>query len=306
LAAQTALADSPTITGFSPASGPPNWLVTITGSGFTTAADVLFTPTNTSYWPTDALFAVQDDNTIVATVPFIDTVPLATTIAVENGDGSGSAATEFSEDGQVTLSEARGSSGESVTLTGSNFTAATTVSFGGWPTQTDGEFVLSNPKLAHFRVLSDTKITATVPSLVAGRRCCIEVVSPTATGVSDRSAPFLVIRPRLLRDDYKAFAVRPAAIIPTTDGSMDIGRQGGHIRWRRWGTVAYGIGTVRVIAGAWGPLRAHRGSVTAFRLRGGRYTRMSVRWSVNGKTRAWRMKLEHQSSPESWWFWQRF
>jgi hypothetical protein len=203
------------------------------------------------------------------------------------------------------MSELRGSSAESLTLTGSNFTAATAVKFGGWPTVTDGEFALSNPKAAHFRVLSDTKITATVPSLVAGRRCCIAVVSPTATSMSDPTAPFMVVRPRLLSDDYKTFAVRPAKIIPTTDGSMAVGLKGGHIGWRRWGTVAYGTGTVQVIAGTWGALRAYRGSVTAFRLRGGRYTRMSVRWRVNGKTRVWRMKLEHQNSPESWWFWQR-
>jgi len=305
IAAQAACADAPTVTAFSPASGPPGWSVTISGTGLSTATRVSFAPTDTSFMPEETTFTVRDDDTIVATVPFIGSGPLRATIVVENPDGSGSAPTSFGVDGRVALSEAQGSVGETVTLTGSGFVGATKVTFGAWPTGSGGAFALSKPVFAHFHVVSDTKITAAVPRIIAGRRCCVKVTGPTATSTSGRSTPFLVVTPRLLRDDDHIFAVRPGSIIADYDGGMDIGRVGGHIRWRRWGTTAHGVGTVRVAAFDSGPLGSYPGSVTAFRLRGGRYRLMTVTWTYGGGSERWRLRLYHYSTPELW-FWVQY
>jgi hypothetical protein len=69
---------------------------------------------------------------------------------------------------------------------------------------------------------------------------------------------------------------------------------------------AYGLGTVWIDDGipneALGTFHGYRGSVTAVRVRGGRYTRMTVRWRQNGhkKAEALRLKEAHPGS----WFWQ--
>ena len=122
--AQNAAAAEPTVTGFAPASGPPAWSVTLAGTGFTGATEVTFTPTDPAYAPQPALFTAQDDTTIVASVPFFGTVPLDATIAVATPDSSTIAPGVFLIDGQVAVSEHRGSSGEPIVLTGSGFTAS--------------------------------------------------------------------------------------------------------------------------------------------------------------------------------------
>ena len=147
----------PTVTGFAPTSGPPGWSVTLTSAGFTGATAVTFTPTDPAYAPQTALFTAQDDTTIVASVPFFATVPLDATVTVATPDGSTIAPSVFLIDGQVAVSEQRGSPGESIVLTGSGYMAATAVTFGMWPTQTDGAFALVNSVNAKFSVLSDTE-----------------------------------------------------------------------------------------------------------------------------------------------------
>jgi hypothetical protein len=298
--APVALADPPTISGFAPTFGPPSWPVTITGTGFSTAIEVIFTPTNTSYPPADAPFVVDSDTTIAATVPFLDAVPLAATISVENLDGSGSVAADFDVDGRVGLSELRGSCGETVTLTGSGFTGATAVTFGTWPTTASGSFALAKPAFARFHVVSDRTLTATVPTLAAGRRCCVMVACPTSTSLSKQSGAFLVVRPRLLCNVTGSFAIRPRSLIPTEDGSFGVG----HIRWRIWRTQeACGRGVVGIDNGipdmAQGAYHNYAASVTATRVRGGRYTRVTIRWRQSGRRRALTLKLENNS----YWWW---
>ena len=251
--AQSAAAAVPTITGFAPTSGPPAWSVTLTGTGFTAATAVTFTPTDPAYVPQTALFTAQDDTTIVASVPFFDTVPLDATITVATPDGSTIAPGAFFIDGQVAVSEHRGSSGEPIVLTGSGFTAATAVTFGTWPTQTGGAFALVRSVNAKFSVQSDTKMAATVPALRPGKHYWLEVEGPTATSVSDHSTPLLVVVPRLLNDSTGKFLVRPATLMFGMTGQFVVGKlryhKGHGIRWRRWGTVAQGTATVWIVVG---------------------------------------------------------
>jgi hypothetical protein len=312
--AQSAAGAVPTISGFAPASGPPDWSVTLSGTGFSGAVEVTLTPTDPAYLPEDATFTVDGDTSIVATVPFFAIVPLDVTLTVTTPDGSAASSTDFAVDGQVAISEYRGSSGEPIALTGSGFTGATQVVFGTWssPVQGDEPFALTKAVGAHFRVLGDTKIAVTVPALRAGDKYWVEVVSPTGTSVSDHSSPFLIVRPRLLRNSSNAFAIRPATVNPSGDGSFLIGKlystgRGRAIRWLSWNTDrAYGLGTVWIDNGipdeARGTFYGYRGSVAATRVRGGRYTRLTVSWKQNGRTRREALKLTHAYSG-SGWFW---
>lgn len=314
LGAQSAAAATPTLTGFAPASGPDAWSVTLTGTGFTGATTVTFTPTDSSYLPQQATFTVKSDTSIVATVPFFATVPLEATLTVKAPGGSVTSTGDFGLDGQVALSEHRGSSRETITLTGSGLTGATRVAFGTWrwPVQGDEPFSLVNPVGARFRVESDTKIAAIVPTLPTGRHYWIKVVSPSSTSVSAYSSPFTVVRPRLLSEtDSGSFAIRPATVIPSGDGSFEIGRLGTHrghaIRWRVWSAAkAFGVGTVWIDNGipneAQGTFYPHGGSISASRVHNGRFTRMTVRWRQNGQTQRVVLKLRKVGAGP--WFWQ--
>jgi hypothetical protein len=311
--AQSAAAAVPNMTGFSPASGPSAWSVTLTGTGFTGATSVTFTPTDPGFLPEAATFTVQNDTTIVATVPFLATKPLAATLTVETPNGLATSVSDFTVDGQVGLSEQRGASGEPIKLTGSGFTGATEVVFGTWPkpAQADEPFAMAHPVKAHFRVLGDTQIAATVPDLRAGRHYWVVVVSPAGKSVSKYPSPVRVVRPSLLTDAFgNTFAIRPATLVPSGDGSFLIGKlysthRGRAIHWQFWrSSRAYGVGTVWIDDGipdeARGSFYAYAGSVSASRVRGGRFTRMAVRWRQNGRTHRETLKLEDNSSG---WFW---
>jgi len=96
----SALAATPTVTGFTPDSGPSGWFVTLTGTDFAMASNVVFTPTDVTYSPKDAAsFVVQNDDQIVATVPFLAAVPLSTWVTVQTPDGSASTLGTFAIDG---------------------------------------------------------------------------------------------------------------------------------------------------------------------------------------------------------------
>jgi hypothetical protein len=139
---------SPTVTSFNPTSGPVGTSVTINGTNFTGVTSVNFNTTAaTSY-------TVNSSVKITATVP---TGATTGPIAVTTGGGTGTSSTSFT----VTTSApppvitgftpTRGFPGTVVTISGNNFTGATSVTLGG--------------KAASFTVNSNTKITATVPSL---------------------------------------------------------------------------------------------------------------------------------------------
>ena len=143
------VAETPTISGFTPASGPVGTVVTLTGTNFqgAGAASVAFNGT-----PATTL-SVASATSLTATVPTGATTGL---ISVTNADGTATSATTF------TVSVAGGPAptvtsfsptaapiGGAVTITGTNFTGATAVTFNG--------------TAATFTVNSATSISTTVP-----------------------------------------------------------------------------------------------------------------------------------------------
>ena len=149
-----------------PASGGTS--VTITGTGFTGATQVSFGSTPA------AGFTVAGDTSIVAVSP---AAPAGTFDITVTGPGGTSAAAPLDRFTLVAAPAVSGLSpnsgplngGTQVTITGSGFTGAGTVSFGG------------NPAL--FSVDSDTQITATAPTGDA-----VDVVGVTVTTAGGTSA----------------------------------------------------------------------------------------------------------------------
>ncbi len=130
----------PTISSFTPASGPVGTSVTISGTNFTGATAVTFNGTA-------ANFSVTSDTAIQATAPVgATTGPLSVTAP----GGTATSATNFTIVSPPTISSftpASGPVGTSVTISGTNFTGATAVTFNG--------------TAANFSVTSDTAIQAT-------------------------------------------------------------------------------------------------------------------------------------------------
>ena len=135
-----------TITSFTPGSGSAGTSVVITGSGFTGATSVKF-------GTAAATFHVDSDTQITATVPA--SAPAKGKISVTTPMGKATCSTPFTrpvvaKPAITSFTPTTVSTGTSVVITGSHFTGATGVTFGG--------------VAAAFHVDSDTQITATVPA----------------------------------------------------------------------------------------------------------------------------------------------
>jgi hypothetical protein len=160
----------PAVASFTPTSGPVGTSVTITGVNFTGATAVSFNGTSAT------TFTVVNDTTITATVPSGATTGA---ISVTTSNGTGTSATSFTvlQPPTVTaFTPTSGGIGASVTITGSGFTGATTVTFHLTPTTA-------------FTVVDDTTITTTVP---AGATTGPIFVT-TAGGTGASAASFTVI-----------------------------------------------------------------------------------------------------------------
>jgi hypothetical protein len=157
---------APTITGFSPTSGTVGTSVTVTGTGFTGATSVSFNGTQAT------AFSVANATQITATVPSGATTGKISVVAP---GGTASSASNFS----VTLpaptitsfSPTSGAAGNSVTVTGTNFTGATSVKFNGTS--------------ATFTVTDASHIATSVPSGATTGK--ISVTTPTGTANSANS-----------------------------------------------------------------------------------------------------------------------
>ena len=153
----------PTVTSFTPASGAVGSTVVLTGTNFLGTVQITFGGTNAP------VFAVNSDTQITVVVPI---GAVTGPITVYTTLGSGTSATSFTIPPAPRITSFNptvGVPGTVVTITGTGFTGATTVTFNGAPATT-------------FTVNSDTQITVTVPS--GATTGLLTVVNPNGVGVS--------------------------------------------------------------------------------------------------------------------------
>ena len=156
----TTSSGSPTISGFSPNSGPVGTSVTINGSNLSGVNSVKFNGTS-------ATFTVNSASKITAKVPSGATTGK---ISVTTPGGTDTSSATFTVTGGPTISgfnPTNGPVGTSVTINGTNFTGATLVKFNGTS--------------ATFTINSASKITATVPSGATTGKITVTTPSGTAT-----------------------------------------------------------------------------------------------------------------------------
>ncbi|MFN4083925.1 MAG: IPT/TIG domain-containing protein [Bacteroidia bacterium] len=159
----------PTVTSFTPTSGPVGTTVSITGTNFNAVTFVRFNGVNSSY-------SVNSPTSITATVPSGATTGA---ISVINGSGTGTSGTNFTVTTPPTItlfSPSSGGVGSTVIITGTNFTGATAVTFNGIAASS-------------FTVNSATQITAVVATGTTTGNVAVTTPSGTATSTT----PFTVI-----------------------------------------------------------------------------------------------------------------
>jgi hypothetical protein len=161
-------AAAPTVSAFSPTSGPVGTSVTVTGSGFTGATSVTFNGTAAS-------FTVSSDSQLTATVPSGAT---SGSISVTTAAGTGTSSGSFTVTTTVaaptinSISPTSGPVGTVVAVTGTGLSGITSVKFGGGIA-------------AAFTVVSDTRVSATVPS--GARNGAITVSGPNGSATSSQN-----------------------------------------------------------------------------------------------------------------------
>ena len=207
--------NGPTIASFNPQTGPAGTQVVITGTNLTGATAVTFGGIPA------AAFTVNSPTTITATVPANATSgPISVT--TPNGTASSTTPYQVSPPPTVTsFNPTSGKVGSQVTITGTNLTGATALTFGGTPA-------------TQIAVNSATQITATVPAGAGAGT--LQVTTPGGQGTS--ATPFQVIHSR--RVSLSLTRTRARGTVTATDGfakcassvpvRLQVRRNG---RWRR-------------------------------------------------------------------------
>ncbi len=164
---------APAITKISRTAGPDSGgtAITITGSGFTGASAVSFGR------GAAASFSVVSDTQITATAPAHSTGQVDVTVTTIGGTSPAAAADVFTflpvpAVTQVSPGAGPVGGGAAVTVTGTGFTGATSVSFG-------------SVAATSFTVVSDTQIDVTAPAEAAG---AVDVTVTTPGGLSSLAA----------------------------------------------------------------------------------------------------------------------
>ncbi len=162
---------APSVSGLSPIAGPlsGNGTVVITGTGFTGASSV-------NFGATAATYAVDSTTQITATSPGQAAGMVDVTVTTPGGSSAISPADEFTYESApsiTALAPIAGpiAGGSTVTITGTDFTGASAVSFGSSP----GIITLAQP----------TRITAVSPAGSAG---VVDITVTTPSGTSATSA----------------------------------------------------------------------------------------------------------------------
>ena len=183
----------PTISGFSPQSGPVATPVTVSGTGFTGATAVAFNGTAAQY-------TVTDDSTIQTSVP-----QGATTgpISVTTTGGAATSSSDFTVTAPPPpptisgFSPEGGAVGTQVIINGTGFTGATTVAFNG--------------TTAGYTVTDDSTIQTSVPQGATTGPMSVTTPGGTATTSSD----FIVTGPPPPTLVQHILAKGPGATAPT-------------------------------------------------------------------------------------------
>lgn len=227
--ADAAFAAAPTISSFSPASGPVGTSVTIHGNNFS-GPDV----TSVSFNGTSATFTIDNAQKITATVP-----AGATTgpIAVTSPDGTATSSTNFTVTGAgaptiTSFNPTSGPVGTSVRINGTNFTGATAVSF-------------DNVNAPGFAVNgAGTRITVAVPTGATTGPIRVTTPSGTATSSSNFTVTVVVVHPRAITLSLVRHLVARGTVT-ATDGfaactsnvTVKIQRRRADGSWRTVGTA---------------------------------------------------------------------
>jgi len=181
--ADAAFAAAPTISSFSPTSGPVGTSVTIHGNNFS-GPDV----TSVTFNGTSSTFTIDNAQKITATVP-----AGATTgpIAVTSPDGTATSSTNFTVTGAgaptiTSFNPTSGPVGTSVRINGTNFAGATAVSF-------------NNVNAPGFAVNgAGTRITVAVPTGATTGPIRVTTPSGTATSSTNFTVTVVVVHPRAI------------------------------------------------------------------------------------------------------------
>ncbi len=161
----------PKITSFSPSSACPGATVTINGADFTGATAVSLAGLNASY-------TVVSTSQITATVSN-STNPSNSTVSVTNSFGTGTSTGTLDRKSPGTYTSksiSTGSTGDQVTISGTNLSGATAVTFGG--------------TTATFTITNSTEVVATVPSISNGT---VSIAITDACGNSVSAGSFTVV-----------------------------------------------------------------------------------------------------------------
>jgi hypothetical protein len=203
--ADAAFAAAPTITSFSPTSGPVGTSVTIHGNNFS-GPDA----TSVSFNGTSATFTIDNAQKITATVP-----AGATTgpIAVTSPDGTATSSTNFTVTGAgaptiTSFNPTSGPVGTSVRIDGTNLTGVTAVSF-------------NNVNAPGFTVNgAGTRITVAVPTGATTGPIRVTTPSGTATSSTNFTVTVVVVHPRAITLNLVRHLVARGTVT-ATDGFAD-------------------------------------------------------------------------------------
>ena len=178
---------APTITSFSPDSGPVNTVVTITGTGLSGATAVMFNGATASY-------TVNSPTQITATVP---TAATTGPIVVVTPSGTATSSSPFTIPPTMTgFTPSSGYIGTQVTISGTGFTGATAVKFNG--------------TTAFFTIDSAAQIAATVPAGATSGTIAVTTPSGTVTSTST----FTVLLPTII--NFTPVSGPPSTVVTIT------------------------------------------------------------------------------------------
>ena len=159
----------PTISSFTPTSGPAGTTVTVTGTGFTGATGVSLNGTPA------ASYTVTSATSLTFVVPA--GASGAGPLAVTNPAGTGTSAGNFSVVPTITgFTPGSGPAPTSVSITGTGFTGASSVTFNG-------------VAAASISVVSATSLTATVPAGASTGPIAVTTAGGTGTSVPNFTVP---------------------------------------------------------------------------------------------------------------------